>query len=63
MASLPDSPLTEEQYLAIERLAEFKSEFHDGRMYAMSGGSLNHALLSNAIGALLHQQVPQGCRT
>jgi Uma2 family endonuclease len=63
MASLPTSPLTEEQYLAIERDAEFKSEFYDGQMFAMAGGSLNHALLSSAIGALLHTRIPAGCRT
>src|ERR1035437_495908 len=63
MASLPDAPLTEEQYLDLERQAETKSEFHDGRMYAMAGGSLNHALLSAAITALLYRQMPPGCRT
>ena len=62
MATLPNSPLTEEQYLEIERLAEFKSEFHDGQMFAMSGGSPNHALLAVAIGALLYSQMPKGCR-
>jgi Uma2 family endonuclease len=62
MASLSDAPLTEEQYLRIEREAETKSEFHNGRMYAMAGGSLNHALLSAAITALLYRQVPSGCR-
>jgi hypothetical protein len=30
VASNPASKLTEEQYLAIERAAEFKSEFVDG---------------------------------
>ena len=63
MASLPDAPLTEEQYLCIEREAECKSEFHDGRMYAMSGGSPNHSVLGNRIGALLDRQMPSGCRT
>lgn len=63
MASLPDAPLTEEQYLDLERQAETKSEFHDGRIYAMAGGSLNHALLSAAITALLYRQMPPGCRT
>ena len=38
MASLPAAPLTEEQYLRIEREAETKSEFHDGQMFAMAGG-------------------------
>lgn len=63
MATQPNAPLTEEQYLQIERAAEFKSEFHDGQMFAMSGGSPNHALLGNRIGALLDRQMPPGCRT
>jgi Uma2 family endonuclease len=62
MASLPDAPLTEEQYLRIEREAELKSEFHDGRMYAMAGSSPNHSLLSARICSLLDQKIPPGCR-
>ncbi len=42
MASHPVSKLTEEQYLAIERVAEFRSEFIDGEMFAMSGGTNRH---------------------
>lgn len=34
-----NSFLTPEEYLAIERAAEFKSEYFKGRMFAMSGGS------------------------
>ena len=63
MATLPHPPLTEEQYLEIEREALEKSEFHDGQMFAMSGVSPNHALLANRIGALLDRQMPTGCRT
>lgn len=63
MASLPATLLTEEQYLSLERKAETRSEFHDGQMFAMAGGSPNHSLLSNTIGALLHGQMPKGCRT
>jgi Uma2 family endonuclease len=39
------SGLTEEEYLAIERAAEFKSEFLNGEMLAMSGVSLQHGRL------------------
>jgi Uma2 family endonuclease len=53
MASSPVSKLTEEQYLAIERAAESKSEFLDGVMYAMSGGSLQHSGLARNILAML----------
>ncbi len=34
--------LTPEEYLSIERRAEFKSEFFDGEMFAMSGASESH---------------------
>jgi Uma2 family endonuclease len=63
MASLPTTPLTEEQYLQIDRAAPEKSEFHDGQMFAMAGGSLNHSLLASRIGALLDRQMQAGCRT
>jgi Uma2 family endonuclease len=50
----PVHRLTEAEYLEIERRAEFKSEFLDGEMFAMSGGTLSHGLiacnLSRAIG-------------
>ena len=62
MATLPTSPLTEEQYLALEREAEFRSEFHNGQMFAKAGGSFNHSVLSSRIGSLLDRQVPAGCR-
>jgi len=62
MASAPATPLTEEQYLQIERQAATKSEFHDGQMFAMAGGSPNHSLLASTFGALLYQQIPPGCR-
>ncbi len=62
MASLPTLPLTEEQYLDIERRAETKSEFHDGQMFAMAGATPNHALLTSSMIALLYPQMPAGCR-
>jgi Uma2 family endonuclease len=44
MSAFPQR-LTPEEYLAIERAAEFKSEYYNGRMYAMAGTSYRHALL------------------
>ena len=49
MASNPVSKLTEEQYLSMERAAEFCSEFLNGQMFARSGGSMNHAGLQTNI--------------
>ena len=46
-----------EQYLEIERAAEFRSEYIDGEVYAMSGGSKNHALIAMAAGARLDEQL------
>jgi len=42
MSAQPQARLTPEQYLEIERASETRSEFFNGRMYAMSGGSYNH---------------------
>jgi Uma2 family endonuclease len=42
--------LSDEEYLALERKAEFRHEFFDGIMYAMSGGSSPHALIITALG-------------
>ncbi len=39
MSSLAKTYYTPEQYLALEREAEYKSEYIDGQIYAMSGAS------------------------
>jgi len=53
VASNAITKLTEEQYLAIDRAAEIRSEFLDGEMIAMSGGSMRHSALQvNLIGEL-----------
>ena len=45
MASSPITKVTAEEYLALDRAAEFRSEFFDGEIVAMSGGSMRHARL------------------
>jgi Uma2 family endonuclease len=35
--------LTPEQYLELDRASELRNEYYKGRMYAMSGGTFNHA--------------------
>src|SRR5712692_7135469 len=45
MSAQPQPRLTPEQYLEIERAAEFRNEYYNGRMYAMSGGSHPHAIV------------------
>jgi Uma2 family endonuclease len=43
MSTQPVPYLTPEQYLEIERAAQFRSEYLRGEMFAMSGASHNHA--------------------
>lgn len=43
-ANLPR--LSEAEYLGLERMAEFRSEFFDGQMFAMAGGSPEHSLIA-----------------
>jgi Uma2 family endonuclease len=50
MSTVPVQKLTAEQYLEIERKAQFKSEFYRGEMFAMSGASREHNLIANNIG-------------
>lgn len=54
--------MTAEQYLEIERKSEFKSEFHNGEMFAMSGGSLEHSRIAARMIALLEpHSAKRGC--
>ncbi len=62
MSTQPDIYISPEEYLALERQAEFKSEYFDGVMYAMSGASLNHnKIVANVIGELVQQLRGRPC--
>ena len=39
MSTQPKTFLTPEEYLEIERLADYKSEYYQGEMFAMAGSS------------------------
>lgn len=54
--------LTEEQYLEIERRAEYKSEFYKGEMFAMAGASWSHNQLVWNLIAQIGRQLGSGCR-
>lgn len=55
--------ITPEEYLAREAQAEYKSEYHNGEMYALAGGSANHNLItSNILVALRHLLSQRSCR-
>jgi Uma2 family endonuclease len=61
MASAPiqKSYLTAEEYLALERQADTKSEYLDGEMVAMTGGTSRHSLVTLNVGGELRQQLKQ----
>ncbi len=55
MSAQAQPRITPEQYLALERAAEFKSEYWDGQIYAMSGVSRAHILITGSISGELRQ--------
>jgi Uma2 family endonuclease len=57
MSSRPQPRYTPGEYLALERAAEFKSEFFDGQIYAMTGASRNHNRVAGNAFAALHAQL------
>jgi len=62
MSAQPQPYLTVEEYLAIERRAETRSEYFDGEMFAMTGASPRHVLIvSNLVGELRQQLKPRPC--
>ena len=63
MDALPRKYLTQEEYLAIERAAQWKSEYYQGEMFAMAGTSKEHGTIAyNAAGELHSQLKGRGCR-
>lgn len=65
MATLPNQTyITPEEYLAIERKAEFKSEYYDGQMFAMAGAQREHDLITfNVLGLLFNLLRDRPCQT
>jgi Uma2 family endonuclease len=61
---LPETKfITQEQYLEAERSALDKHEYYDGEIFAMSGASLTHNIISsNTIGSLSSKLKGKSCR-
>ncbi len=61
MSAIPKKKrLTEDEYLVIENEAEFKSEFYNGEMFAMSGASRHHNDLQINLICELHARLKGG---
>lgn len=64
MSLQPQPYITPEEYLAIERQAEYKSEYFNGEMFAMSGASVRHAtIVANLMYLLVGQLRGRPCKT
>lgn len=57
MSSLAKPYYTPEQYLERERLADYKSEYFAGEIFAMAGASRTHNLISGNVSASLTAQL------
>ena len=63
MSTLSRPRLTPEEYLEIGRKAEFKSEYHDGEMFAMAGArEAQNLIVTNVIGELRRHFRARLCR-
>ncbi|MGH9646369.1 MAG: Uma2 family endonuclease [Bryobacteraceae bacterium] len=61
MSAQSQPRLTPEQYLDIERAAtDVRSEYYNGRMYAMSGGTHPHAIVIGNLGSELRIALKKG---
>jgi Uma2 family endonuclease len=56
-AVLKQTRYTAEEYLTLERSASIRSEFHDGQIFAMTGASRPHNLMTVNIGRELSLQL------
>jgi Uma2 family endonuclease len=51
-----------EEYLRLERMSKDKHEYHNGRIYAMAGGSPNHVRIATHVTGMLYVQLrSSGC--
>jgi Uma2 family endonuclease len=57
MSSNPKTLLTPEEYLAIERKAEYRSEYYAGEMFAMAGATRRHNRIVTNLSTALDNQI------
>ena len=63
MSTLPELPISAEDYLNAEHEAPIRSEYINGEVFAMSGASRRHVLITtNIISALKQSSGGSDCR-
>lgn len=60
MGALPDVRMSVEEYLAFDREAELKSEYHDGVLYPISAVSWEHGRLCARLASLVDSRLRSG---
>lgn len=55
--------LSVEDYLALDRVAEVKSEYRDGLLYPITNATVSHARLSVRLGRRLDERLEEPCST
>lgn len=64
MTALPKKKkYTPAEYLALEETAEYKSEYENGEIVAMAGGSLNHARIIRNIDRAFGGKLKKSCES
>jgi Uma2 family endonuclease len=62
MSTLPKPHFTPEQYLEIDEAAEFKREYYRGEMFAMSGATYAHNVITaNTVHQIMNQLAKRPC--
>ena len=62
VSTQPKPRITPQEYLALERKAEIKSEYFDGQMFAMSGATREHTnIVANITAELGNQFIDRPC--
>ncbi|MGI8979736.1 MAG: Uma2 family endonuclease [Pirellulaceae bacterium] len=63
MSSVPHQHYTFAEYLARERVADYRSEYFQGEIFAMAGGSRRHAMICDNLVARMLEKLRGGpCR-
>lgn len=50
------------EYVRVAELSNVKLEYYDGEIFAMAGGTPEHAMLAMELGAMIRHQLPSSCR-
>ena len=63
MSTVPKRLLSPQEYLALERQADVRSEYHHGEIFAMAGASWEHTLIKDNLAREAGNQLKSGpCR-